>query len=163
MSNTEMDTQCCAKFDPEPWQEKELIWKDKSFIRETVPQFMHIPLPGTFGKAVGRMWKKIEDVQAKPDMKDFIMLAAESSPWKGEIYVTTNKEVPGAENVSFSGSFFTKVFDGPYNDIPKWAKAMTAYLTQKDKSAKKFYFYYTTCPKCAKKYGHNYVVAFAEV
>ena len=25
------------------------------------------------------------------------------------------------------------------------------------------YFYYTTCPKCAKKHGHNYVVGFAQV
>jgi len=25
------------------------------------------------------------------------------------------------------------------------------------------FFYYTTCPKCAKHYGKNYVVAFAEV
>lgn len=24
-------------------------------------------------------------------------------------------------------------------------------------------FYYTTCPKCAKLHGHNYVVAFAQV
>jgi len=25
------------------------------------------------------------------------------------------------------------------------------------------YFFYTTCPKCAKKYGKNYVVILAEV
>lgn len=24
-------------------------------------------------------------------------------------------------------------------------------------------FHYTTCPKCAKLHGHNYVVAFAQV
>lgn len=161
--STETDTQCCPKFDPEPWQEKELLWHEKPFIKETVPQFMHIPLPGTFGKAVGRMWKKIEDAQAQPDIKDFIMLTTESSPWKGEIYITTAKEVSGAENVKFSGSYFTKVFDGPYNDVPKWIKAMTPYLSQQGKSAKRYYFYYTTCPKCAKKYRHNYVVAFAEV
>ena len=163
MTNAKTDTQCCPKFDPEPWQEKELIWKDKPFIRETVLQFMHIPLPGTFGKAVGRMWKKIEDAQAKPDMNDFIMLATESSPWKGEIYITTTKEVPNAENVKFSGTYLTKVFDGPYNDVPKWIKEMTPYIAEKGKSVKKYYFYYTTCPKCAKKYGHNYVVTFAEV
>jgi hypothetical protein len=163
MTNAKTDTQCCPKFDPEPWQEKELIWRDKPFIRETVLQFMHIPLPGTFGKAVGRMWKKIEDAQAKPDMNDFIMLAAESSPWKGEIYITTTKEVPNAKNVKLSGTYLTKVFDGPYNDVPKWVKEMTPYIAEKGKSVRKYYFYYTTCPKCAKKYGHNYVVTFAEV
>lgn len=155
--------ECCPEFDPVPWQGKEVIWKDKLFIRETVPQFMHIPFPGTFGKTVGRMWKKIEDAEAIPDKNNFIMLATESSPWKGEIYITTTKEVPQAENVKFSGTYLTKVFDGSYNDVPKWIKAMTPYVAAKGKSVKKWFFYYTTCPKCVKKYGHNYVVAFAEV
>ncbi|MFC2044330.1 hydrolase [Chloroflexota bacterium] len=163
MLNASTDTECCPKFDPDLWQGKELIWKDKPFIKETVPQFMHIPLPGTFGKAVGTMWKKIEDAQAKPDMNDFIMLSTESSPWKGEIYITTTKEVPNAENVKFTGIYLTKVFDGPYNDVPKWIKEMTPYVAAKGKSVKKWFFYYTTCPKCAKKYDHNYVVTFAEV
>jgi len=163
MTKHDKSTECCPKFDPEPWQEKELIWKDKLFIRETVPQFMHIPLPGTFGKAVGRMWKKIEDAQAKPDTNDFIMLSSESSPWKGEIFINTTREIPNAENVKFSGTYLTKVFDGPYNSVPKWIKEMTPYIEEKGRSVKRWLFYYTTCPKCAKKYGHNYVVVFAQV
>jgi hypothetical protein len=47
------------------------------------------------------------------------MLAAESSPWRGEVYITATKDVPNAENVRFTGTFLTKVFDGPYNSIPK--------------------------------------------
>ena len=163
MTNAKTAAECCPKFDPEPWQEKELIWKDKLFIKETVPQFMQIPLPGTFGKAVGRMWQKIEDARAEPEMKDFIMLSTESSPWKGEVYITTTKEVPNAKNVKFSGTYLTKVFDGPYNDVPKWIKEMTPYVAAKGKSVKKWFFYYTTCPKCAKKYGKNYVAVVAQV
>ncbi len=163
MQNTKENAECCPKFEPEPWQEKEIVWKDKNFIKETVPQFLHIPLPGTFGKAVGRMWKKIEDAGAGTDMKDFLMLSTETSMWKGEIYINTTREIPDAENVKLSGTFLTKVFDGPYNDVPKWIKAMTGYLTAKGKSAKKWFFYYTYCPKCAQKYGHNYVVTFAQV
>ncbi|MFC1971028.1 hydrolase [Chloroflexota bacterium] len=157
------DTQCCPKFDPEPWDEKEIRWKDKLFVKDTMMQFMRMPLPRTFSKKVGRMWKKIEDAGANPDIKDFIMLATESSPWKGEVYINVTKEVPAAENVRLSGTYITKVFDGPYNAIPKWAKEMAQYVTQKGKTIKQYYFYYTTCPKCAKIYGHNYVVAFAEV
>ena len=62
--------QCCPKFDPEPWQEKELTWKDKLFIKDYVRQFMHIPLPGAFGKTVSRMWQKLEDAGADPEVKD---------------------------------------------------------------------------------------------
>ena len=163
MQDTKSDIQCCREFEPEPWQEKEIVWKDKKFVKETVPQFMHIPLPGTFGKAVGRMWKKIEDSEAGPEMKDFLMLSTETSMWKGEIYINPTKEIPNAENVKLSGTFWTKVFDGPYNDVPKWINSMTAFLAAKGKAAKKWFFYYTYCPKCAKKYGHNYVVTFAQL
>jgi len=163
MTKNDSGAQCCPKFDPEPWHDKETTWKDKLFVKDTVTQFMHMPLPGTFGKTVSRMWKKIEDAGAGPDSKDFIMLATESSPWKGELYINVTREIPNAENVKLSGTYMTRVFDGPYNAIPKWIKEMTQHLDQKGKTAKKYYFYYTTCPKCAKIHGHNYVVAFAEV
>ena len=163
MSNVKKEGECCPAFDPEPWQDKEFIWKDKLFIRETIPQFLHMPLPGSFGKAVGRMWEKIKKSQAETDINDFIMLSSETSPWKGEIYINTTNEVPGAKNVKLSGTFLTKVFDGPYNDVPKWIKEMIPYAAEKGRTIKKYYFFYTTCPKCAKKFGHNYVVAFTEV
>ncbi len=163
MQNSKTESECCPRFEPEPWQEKEIVWNEKNFIRETVPQFMHIPLPGTFGRAVGRMWKKIEDANAAPEAKDFLMLSTETSMWKGEIFINTSKEVPNAENVKFTGTYLTRVFDGPYNDVPKWIKAMIPWVTSKGKSVKRWFFYYTYCPKCAKKYGHNYVVTFAQV
>ena len=131
MTRHDRDTECCPKFDPEPWNEKDILWKDKLFVKDTVVQFMHMPLPGTFGKTVGRMWKKIEEAEAKPDTKDFIMLATESSPWKGEIYINVTKEVPNAENIRLSGTYITRVFDGPYNAVPKWAKEMDQYVSQK--------------------------------
>ncbi|MFC2035416.1 hydrolase [Chloroflexota bacterium] len=156
-------TECCPAFDPEQWDEKEFTWKDKLFVKDTMIQFMHMPLPGMFGKAVGKMLKKIEDAEANPDIEDFIMLATESSPWRGEVYINATKEVPHAENVKISGTFITRVFDGPYSAIPRWVKEMAQYVAQKGKTIKKYYFYYTTCPKCAKTRGHNYIVAFAEI
>ncbi|MFC2062413.1 hydrolase [Chloroflexota bacterium] len=109
------------------------------------------------------MWEQIEDAGAKPYTNDFIMLAYDPSPWKGELYINVTKEVPGAENVRFSGTYLTKVFDGPFNAVSKWLREMAQYVTRKGKQAKKYYCYYTICPKCAKVYGHNYVVVFAEV
>ncbi|MFC2045194.1 hydrolase [Chloroflexota bacterium] len=163
MTKHDDTTQCCPKFDPEPWHEKEITWQNKLFIKDTVVQFMHMPLPGTFGRAVTRMWQQLKDAGADPDLADFIMLATESSPWQGEIYINATKEVPDAENIELSGTYITRVFDGSYNAIPKWIKEMAQYVAQKGKKVKKYYFYYTTCPKCAKIYGHNYVVAFAEI
>ena len=161
--HTDETTQCCPKFDPEPWDEKEITWKDKLFVKDSMIQFMHMPLPGAFGKTVGRMWQKIEDAGANPDIKDFLMLAYDPSPWKSELYINATKEVPNAENVRFSGTYLTKVFDGPYNSVPKWIREMERHVTQKGQEVKKYYFYFTTCPKCAKIYGNNYVVVFAKV
>ncbi len=158
-----MEEECCQKFNPKPWDEKTHIWKNKLFIKETMPQFLHMPLPWLIGKMITRMWKKAEDAKAAPDLKDFLWLAYDPSPWKSENYIYVTKEVPNALNVKLSGTFISKVFDGPYNQVPVWLKEMDAYLAEKGKKAKKYYFYYTTCPKCAKKYGHNYVVAFAEI
>jgi hypothetical protein len=73
------------------------------------------------------------------------------------------KEVPGIENIRLSGTFISKVFDGPYNAVPKWIKVMETFMAAQDKPVLKHYFYYTTCPKCAKLHGHNYVVAFAQI
>jgi hypothetical protein len=122
-----------------------------------------MPLPSMMGKVIGRMWKKAQEAGATSEMKDFLLLAYDPSPWKSELYMNVTKEVAGAENVKLNGTFVSKVFDGPYNHVPKYLKEFYRYLALIEKKAKKIYFYYTTCPKCAKKYGHNYIVAFAEV
>lgn len=85
------------------------------------------------------------------------------SSWKSELYMTVTKEIPGAENVKLSGIYLSKVFDGPYNAVPKLLKEMEKYVSSKGKKTKKYFFYFKTCSKCAKIYGHNYTVAFAQV
>ena len=161
--NTAENEICCPEFDPEPWHEKEVVWQDKLFVRDSMPEFLHMPLFGVFGRTLGRMLPKIEAAEASPPLEDFIMLARDPSPWRGEIYLNVTKEVPGIENVRLSGTYLTRVFDGPYGAVPKWIKEMERYVKGQDKEVKDYYFYYTTCPKCAKKWGHNYVVVFAEV
>jgi hypothetical protein len=46
---------------------------------------------------------------------------------------------------------------------PKWAQQMSDHVAARGRSLEKLYFGYTTCPKCAKAYGKNYVVLFAKV
>ncbi len=162
-TNTTDNEICCAEFDPAPWHEKEITWQDKLFVKDSMRLFLHMPLFGVFGKAVERLIPKIEAASANPPLEDFIMLARDPSAWKGEVYMNVTKEVPGVENVRLSGTYLTRVFDGPYSAVPKWIKEMEYYVTGQGKTVKDYYFYYTTCPKCAVKYGHNYVVVFAEV
>lgn len=45
----------------------------------------------------------------------------------------------------------------------KWIEEMKTFVQSKDRQLEKLYFFYTTCPRCAKKYGKNYVVVLAKV
>jgi hypothetical protein len=64
---------------------------------------------------------------------------------------------------TISGTFLTKVFEGPYQNAGKWAQEMIKFVESRGQTFKKLYFSYTTCPKCAKAYGKNYVVLFAQI
>jgi hypothetical protein len=163
MEKEKVTETCCPKFEPALWDEKTHVWNEKLFIKDTVPQLFHIPLPGMLNRMIGRMWTRAQDAKAAPEMKDFLMLAYDPSPWKSEFYLAVLQEVPGTENVKLTGTFLSKVFDGPFQEVPNWIKEMDQYVVSKGRTVQKYYFYYTTCPKCAKIYGHNYVVAFAQV
>jgi hypothetical protein len=62
-----------------------------------------------------------------------------------------------------SGTFLTKVFEGPFRSAPRWVEQLRDYVATRGMKLEKLYFGYTTCPKCAKAYGKNYVVLFAKV
>lgn len=156
-------TACCPVVDPAVWDRKVYVWNRKPFIKDSVRQLFHIPLPWEVNRTMTRMWQRAQAAQAAPEPGDFLILAYDPSPWKSEFYLAVTKEVPGIENAELSGTFLARVFDGPYNAAPKWIKEMDGYLSTQGKTAQKYFFYFTTCPKCAKLHGHNYAVVFAQV
>lgn len=152
-------TGCCEPFNPAPWHDKEITWKNKSFVKDHVTSFLHIPLNmgGKIVKNLGLIGK------AHAQAPHQLMLTDEKSLWGADIYIDVAKAVPGAQMAEISGTFLTKVFEGPYHNAGKWAQEMAKYVEHKGKKLKKLYFSYTTCPKCAKAYGKNYVVLFAQI
>ena len=158
-NQTVKSTGCCEPFNPEPWQDREITWKDKIFVNDHITSFFHIPL--NMGERVVKNIELIEKANAQAPQQ--LMLTDEKSLWGADIYIDVSKEVPGARMTTLSGSYLTKVFEGPYNYAGKWAQEMKGYVESKGKSLKKLYFSYTTCPKCAKAYGKNYVVLFAQI
>ncbi|MBU0976611.1 hypothetical protein KJ918_07460 [Patescibacteria group bacterium] len=124
-------------------------------------KLFHVPL--NMGKVVTRMFKKIQDAGAAPSDEDFLVLAYDPSPWKSELHMTVTNEVSDARIVKFTGTFISKVFEGSYKDVPKWFNVMQDYASKKGLKFKKQYFHFAYCPKCSKKYGKNYAIAFGEV
>jgi hypothetical protein len=152
------DPVCCPKFHPGPWDDKRFEWPQKLFLKDRVRTVFYMPL--NFGAVMRRMNKKVEAVGAA--LPDYLCLSDHNSGWNMDIYLAVDREVPGGEMVTLSGSCYSKVYEGPFKDTGKWIKNFKETVKDKGLAMKKMYQWYTTCPKCAKKYGKNYVVFFAE-
>lgn len=159
MNMDKSETGCCPRFDPTPWDKQTFIFENKLFAKAETCSFFHIPL--NMGKVFTRVWTKIWQTNATPD--GFLVLSYGPSMWKEEHYFAVNEEIPGEEMVKLSGTFLSKVFEGPFQNAGKWMNEMTEYVKSQGKTAKKMYMFYTTCPRCAKHYGKNFVVIFAQV
>ncbi|OGB62879.1 hypothetical protein A2X44_02205 [candidate division CPR3 bacterium GWF2_35_18] len=159
MKNEIAETGCCPKFDPTPWDEKTLTWKDKRFIKDKVFTVFYMPV--NFGPVMKRVTEKVEKAQAK--MPEMMCLSDHTNKWNMDLYLAVDKEVPNAENVTISGKFLTKVYDGNFKDTGIWCQDFEKYAKEKKQKIKKWYMWYTTCPKCAKVYGHNYTVIVGEI
>ncbi|MBN2685545.1 MAG: hypothetical protein JXR40_09725 [Pontiellaceae bacterium] len=157
--STYNENECCPKFDPQPWEEVELTWEDKLFVKDRVTSFMHIPL--NFGAVMKRNVGSIEAEEAFSET--MLVLSDENSLWGADVYIGVTKNIPGANMATLSGTFLSKVFEGPYRNMRSWIEEMKQFVQSKDKTIQKLYFFYTTCPKCAKKYGKNYVVILAQI
>lgn len=152
-------TGCCELIDPLQWEDKTISWQDKLFVTDHITSFLHMPL--NFGGKMVKNMKLIKDAGA--DAPGLLVLCDEGSLWGSELFIEAGKEIPGAKMAKLSGTFLTKVFEGPYQNIGKWIEEMKVFVKGKGKEIEKMYFFYTTCPKCAKAYGKNYVVLFAKV
>lgn len=153
------ETGCCPRFVPEIWDDKEFTWKNKLFVKDHVRSVLHIPLG--IRQLYAREQARIETAGAQSD--DHVVLADERSPWGADYYFAVTKEVPEAELAEISGTFITRAFEGPFRDISEWVAVMRHEVEARGKQLEKLYFWYTTCPRCAKVYGKNYVVLFAKV
>ncbi len=160
MSNNNLQNQtCCPKFEPAPWDGKTFQWDDKKFIKDKVFTLFYIPM--NFGSAMKRLDKKVREAGAtKPD---YLCLSDHTSKCNMNVYLAVDKEIRGAQNVTLSGKFLSKVYEGPFQNTGKWCKDFEKYAESKNLKIKKWYMWYTTCPKCAKKYGKNYVAVIAQV
>lgn len=157
--NAVNDDICCPEFDPEPWDNKLLEWHEKRFITAKVKTFMHIPIG--FGNVITALMKKVDEAHAIAE--DNMCLSDHTSMWNMNIYLAVDRYIDGAENISLSGSFYTKVYEGNFKDTGMWMEDFKNTLKEKRIISRQMYMWYTTCPKCAKKYGKNYVLAVAKI
>lgn len=150
---------CCPKFDPAPWDGKIFEWDNKKFIKDKVFTLFYMPI--NFGSVMKRIYEKVE--KAGATIQDGMWLSDHTSKWNMDLYLAVDREIPDAENTTLSGKFLSKVYEGNFKDTGKWMKDFEGYAKDKGVEIKKMYMWYTTCPKCAKKYGKNYVVIVGQI
>ncbi|MBA4410404.1 MAG: hypothetical protein Q8S54_16810 [Bacteroidota bacterium] len=158
-TQSESDQICCPEFDPIPWDDKTFEWKNKLFIKDKVFTLFYMPM--NFGSVMKRFDERLTKTGAT--MPDYLGLSDHTSKWNMDLYLAVDKEIPDAENITFSGKFYSKVYEGPFRDTEKWCKDYDKVAINKGYTINKCYMWYTTCPKCAKKYGKNYVVIVGKV
>ena len=157
-TETETDI-CCPEFEPAPWDEKVFTWENKKFIKDSVFTLFYMPV--NFGGVMRKMNKKVEEAQA--EIPDWLCLSDHTSAWNMDLYLAVDKVIPNATSLTMSGTYVTKVYEGPFKETGNWSKNFAAWCDEKGYKPAKTYMWYTTCPKCAKKWGKNYVVFMAEI
>lgn len=156
MSTTPTETGCCPRFDPDPWQGRDVIWDNKPFVRDRVHSVLHIPLD--FGRVMARNTAAIEAGGACD--ADQLVLCNENSLWGTDVFIAVQEPIAGLETTTISGRFLATVHEGSFRSMKTFRDDAVAQAAAQGFDDDQVYFWYTTCPKCAKAYGKNYIVIF---
>ncbi|WP_432798804.1 hydrolase [Poriferisphaera sp. WC338] len=158
---------CCPEYVVGSLADQVLEWNEKVFVKDRVRCLFHIPL--NFSAVMKRSGRPLID--AGLWQNQMLVLSDEKSNWYSDVYIELEEdegvETPPlhakASRAKFSGKFVTKECEGPYQKAHVWAKDFRDELEAKGIQVNRILFNYRTCPKCAKKYGKNWIVLFAEV
>lgn len=159
-TETDNVTGCCPVFHPEAWDNQIFDFKDYVFIKEYSSSIMHIPL--NLGAAMTKAQKAI-DQSHQAYLDQYLILSKDLSPWKTEHYFLVKGEVEGYPLEKIEGNYLAKVYDGPFKDMSKWIKSYMDETHAQGLNVETIFMFYTTCPQCAKTYGHNYVVILGKI
>jgi hypothetical protein len=153
-------TGCCAKFTPAGWDDQMLHFDKKPFVRAVTRSVAHVPLD--MGRVFSRVQAHIGAVGAA-NPAQMLVLSRDPSAFSGEHLFAVTADVPDEEMTSLSGDYLTQTFEGPYAQVRHWYDTMKAKAHEKGREPGEVWFFYTTCPKCAKAYGKNPVVGLVEL
>ncbi len=158
-SNNIKEAGCCPIFEPAKWDGQTLIWNNKKFIKGNAFTFYYMPL--LFGSVISKLFTNIDKSGAI--CVDNMSLSYHKSPWNMELYLAVDKVVPKEENVTLSGEYYVRVYDAPFKDTSKIISNYLNDVNEKGIVVDKIYNWYTTCPRCARKYGHNYIAILGKI
>lgn len=156
----DMVTGCCAQFHPGQWEERIFDFSDYKFIQGHTTNLLYVPL--NMDKVMTKVHADISAANAAYEDRGLI-LSQDIGAFRSDHYFLVKKDVPGYKSEKIEGLYFCKIYDGPFKEMSNHMKDFDDYLRLKERKLTEVFAYYTTCPKCAKTYKHNYVALFAKV
>ncbi len=156
---SDIPTGCCPRFDPDTWRDTALHFDNMPFVHVSTLSFMHLPL--NMSSTFSATFEAIRSAHARA--RGYLVLTHHRSAWHDDHLFAVDRPVEGADMTYVSGTFHTRIFEGPYGDVPRWHDQLISEMTAAGRSVQDVYWFYTTCPKCAKAYGANFVVGLAQV
>lgn len=154
------ETGCCAVPNMDDWDGRTIDLHQR-FIRMHTRSLFHVPL------TMGRVMKALDDAATRagarmPD-ESAMLLSRDLSPWRAEQLYAVSAPVAGVDNVVLEGTFASRVFEGPYSQASAWRDSLVEYAESMGRDVAEVYFFYTTCPKCARHYGRNLVIVLGRL
>lgn len=156
-------TGCCPRFNPEPWDQQEIQFTGLTFLVAQTRSLFYVPL--NLGRVMDKTQKAIDRVGAAPTDR-YLLLSRDQGPFRADYLMLVNGQappVPGYYTTTIDGTWYCRVYEGPFGSMGSWMKDFSARLKERRSDGKEMMSFYTTCPKCAKFYGKNYVVLLGKV
>ena len=154
-----MSDECCKILSSSEWDKKEIVWRDKPFLKSHYFAFLHVPV--NLGAKIVASMRKIKEAGLGAEQ---MMLSRNDGMWGADMLIPIKNKTDIFDIEVITGRFFTRLFDGHYGDMGKWIRETRIWSRGKGFEPDEFIFWYATCPKCAKKRGDKVqVVVFAKV
>lgn len=150
---------CCPRLKPEDFDRKVFGWKDKPFYKAKYLSFFRMPL--TYGSAVKNAMAELKSRNLAAD--PMLMLSGEESMFYSSLLVEMSRDDSTVPVRKLSGRFLSMLFEGSYRNTSRWVKETVEYCKSQGHETTELYFFYATCPKCARHYGKAQTVIFAKI
>lgn len=100
------ETGCCAVPNIDAWDDKEVQFDNKLFVRMHTKSILFIPL--NMGKIMTALQRVVTAHDVAPPQQDAMILGRDISPWKAEQLYHVIAPIKGFDIVALNGTFYLK-------------------------------------------------------
>lgn len=146
----------CPSVDVKKYDNETITWKDRYFYITPQPCFFHEPI--NFAVRIENAFTYIQDKGLKFNEKKH-MIVQKDGMFRGKLMLGVSKPGKKVKGVhKLNKKFIAKSHVGSYKELGNTVRNLFKQAYKKGKILKGIYFWYTTCPECAKGDQHKVVV-----